>query len=430
MFSSIIQAKRVISTLKIYMLFVIFFNFEISELQANDLYRWVQYVPDGIEARVVTDAEKCPDAVVDDFKIEMKERSKPGENYPVRACTLSLPKNTKIVIIDGKVLQLPKDRPNRILIIGDTGCRLKGDQIQDCNNIDKWPFRIGAEISTSFKPDLVLHVGDMHYRESECPLARQGCAGTPFGDTWDVWKEDFFKPGETLLSAAPWIMDRGNHEECERGGKGWARILDPYTFDPTSGVEGCLGPAKPYLVDIGGVSIIVMDVSTASGKINEKQVAWFKPQFEMAKDILGPVWLTFHRPIWAIESNKKGEQAGDNRTLAAAARNSLSPNVQLMISGHHHTFELMTYEQDLPVQIISGHGGDELSLNAPSVVKGLEINGVTVKDGIGRPGVFGFSMLERVPDDLTGMNWVLTGYDINGILIARCDIKGRNAFCN
>ena len=48
------------------------------------------------------------------------------------------------------------------------------------------------------------------------------------GDTWDVWKEDFFKPGDALLAAAPWIMDRGNHEECERGGKGWARVLDPY----------------------------------------------------------------------------------------------------------------------------------------------------------------------------------------------------------
>ena len=172
-----------------------------------------------------------------------------------------------------------------------------------------------------------------------------------------------------------------------------------------------------------------MDVSTAAEKVNEKQVAWYAPQFEMAKTISGPVWLTFHRPIWAVDSQKKGEPAGDNQTLAAAARTSTPPNVQAMISGHHHTFELMSYVQDLPLQIVSGHGGDDLSLHAPSVVKGLEINGVTVKDGLGRPGVFGFSMLERVAEDMTGLNWTLKAYDITGKQIAICDIRGKEASC-
>ena len=400
-----------------------------SSAGARDLYRWVQYVPGGIEARAVTDAMTCPAAVIDGAAVSMTERSVPGENYPVRACALPIPKGAKQVTLDRKPMPLPKERPDRILLIGDTGCRLKGTQVQDCNDITQWPFRTGADISASFKPDLVLHVGDMHYRESECPAERQGCAGTPFGDTWEVWKEDFFKPGDALLAAAPWIMDRGNHEECERGGKGWARVLDPYPFDPSTGVVGCLGPAKPYTVDIGGVTIIVMDVSTAAEKVNEKQVAWFRPQFEMANTISGPVWLTFHRPIWAVDSQKKGEPAGDNQTLAAAARTSTPPNVQAMISGHHHTFELMSYVQDLPLQIVSGHGGDDLSLHAPTVVKGLEINGVTVKDGLGRPGVFGFSMLERVVEDMTGLNWILKAYDITGKQIAICDIKGREASC-
>ena len=172
-----------------------------------------------------------------------------------------------------------------------------------------------------------------------------------------------------------------------------------------------------------------MDVSTAAEKVNEKQVAWFKPQFEMASTISGPVWLTFHRPIWAVDSEKKGEPAGDNSTLAAAARNSIPSNVQALISGHHHTFEVMSYVEDLPLQIVSGHGGDDLSAHAPTVVKGLKINGVTVKDGLGRPGVFGFSMLERVADDATGLNWILTGYDIHGQALARCDIKGRETTC-
>jgi hypothetical protein len=397
--------------------------------EARDLYRWVQFVPGGIEARAVTDGPTCPAAMIDGVAAVMTERSAPGENYPVRGCALPIPAGAKLVTVDRKPMPLPKAHPDRILLIGDTGCRLKGDQVQDCNDIGQWPFRTGADISAGLKPDLVIHVGDMHYRESDCPVARLGCAGTPFGDSWDVWKEDFFKPGDSLLAAAPWIMDRGNHEECERGGKGWARLLDPYPFDATTGVVGCLGPAKPFTVDIGGVTIVVMDVSTASEKVNEKQVAWYKPQFEMAKTIPGPVWLTFHRPIWAVDSQKAGDAAGDNPTLAAAARNSIPSNVQAMISGHHHTFELMTYVDDLPMQIVSGHGGDDLSIHAPTVVKGLEINGVKVKDGVGRPGVFGFSTLERAHDDATGLKWILTGYDIQGKSIARCELNGRDAAC-
>ena len=400
-----------------------------GEAGAADQFRWVEYVPGGLEARAVTEEAACPAATIDGAAATMTERSAPGDRYPVRACSLPLPAGATQVTVAGIPMPLPKAHPNRIVVIGDTGCRLKGDQVQACNDMSEWPFRLGADMGADFKPDLVLHVGDMHYRESACPVGNKGCAGTPFGDSWDVWKVDFFKPGESLLAAAPWIMVRGNHEECERGGKGWARTVDPFPFDPATGLAGCLGPAKPYTVDIGGVTVVVMDVSTSSEKVNDKQVEWYKPQFELAKSIPGPVWFAFHRPIWALDSVKHNEPAGDNRTLAAAARDSLAPNVQALLSGHHHTFELMTYEQDLPLQIVSGHGGDDLSPHAPTVVKGLQINGVTVKDGLGRPGVFGFSTMERSPDDTSGLNWVLTGYDTHGRVIARCEIKGRNAAC-
>ena len=408
---------------------VLLFIAVYSQAQAGDLYRWVQYVPGGIEARAVTDAPSCPAATIDGAAAVMAERSAPGPNYPVRGCALPIPKGAKLVTLDRKPMPMPKAQFDRILLIGDTGCRLKGATVQDCNDIAQWPFRVGADISASLKPDLVLHVGDMHYRESDCPANRLGCAGTPFGDTWDVWKEDFFKPAEALLAAAPWVMDRGNHEVCERGGKGWARTLDPYPFDSSEGVDGCLGAAKPYTVDIGGVTIIVMDVSTAVDKLNEEQAAWYKPQFAMAAAISGPVWLTFHRPIWALASQKEGAFPGDNQTLAAAARGSLSPNVQALISGHIHAFGVMSYVEDLPLQIVSGHGGDDLDAYAPEVMKGLKINGVTVKDGVGRTGIFGFSMLERAPNDASGLNWYLTGYDTQGRVIARCEIKGRNVTC-
>ena len=401
-----------------------------SSAQARDLYRWVQYVPGGFEARAVTDGPACPAASIDGQAANMVERSTPGENYPVRGCALSLPKGAKLVTLDGVPVPLPKERANRILVMGDTGCRLKGaDRAQACHDMSEWPFRLGAAMSADFKPDLVIHVGDMHYRESECPTGKTGCAGSPFGDTWPVWKEDFFDPAESLLNAAPWVMVRGNHEECERGGIGWARTLDPYVYDLKNGRAGCLGPQQPYQVDLGGLTMIVMDVSTADEqKLNDAQAAFFRPQFELAKSIAGPVWFTFHRPIWAVEYLVNGKPGGDNKTLAAAAKSVLASNVQAILSGHHHVFEVLQYKGDLPLQIISGNGGNELSLDVPEPV-GQVVNGETISGGLAKPGIFGFAMMERDATDASGTRWTLTAHDRRGNVLARCQLDQRQLTC-
>ena len=39
-----------------------------------------------------------------------------------------------------QALPLPVAKPERILVLGDTGCRIKGAAIQACNDADKWPF--------------------------------------------------------------------------------------------------------------------------------------------------------------------------------------------------------------------------------------------------------------------------------------------------
>ena len=400
-----------------------------SSAGARDLYRWVQHVPAGLEARAVTDDAACPRAEIDGQVTRMSERSAPGAQYPVRACALPLPLNAKLVTLNGVPVALPKERPNKILIVGDTGCRLKGTQVQACNDMSQWPFRLGAAMSADFKPDLVIHVGDMHYRETACPVGHLGCAGTPFGDSWDVWKADFFDPAEALLNAAPWVMVRGNHEECERGGIGWARILDPYSYSPTIGREGCLGPQQPYAVDLGSLHLLVMDVSTADEKLNATQVAHYRPQFEAAKAIPGPVWYAFHRPLWAAENLRNGVPEGDNKTLAVAAKGFMPTNAMAILSGHHHVFEVMKYENDLPIQIVSGHGGDDLSVHAPDPVVGLEVNGEKVVAGISKPGIFGFSMIERDTAGSTGTKWFLTGYDVRGRALAICKLDARDLSC-
>jgi hypothetical protein len=403
-----------------------------QSVDAAERFQWVQYAPTGLEARVITDSEICPAFVADGTSIVMLPRSVPGENYPIRVCTANIPAATKKAAIDKVPLPLPVVHPNRILVIGDTGCRLKGKVAQACNDAALWPFRPGADIAALLKPDLVVHVGDFHYRETACPDGNDGCAGSPFGDSWAVWRADFFSPAELLLQTTPWVFVRGNHEECDRGGKGWARTLDPYPWDASSGAAGCLGPAQPFAVKLPGLSIVVMDVSTADDtKANPQQVEFYRQQFKSVATLapVGPVWLTFHRPIWTADGTEEAEKlGGDNKTLAAAAIGSIPANVQAILSGHQHKFEVDAYVEDLPIQIISGHGGDNLEQKPPENPAGLIINGVTIKNGLAKPRTFGFSMLERPaagPED----QWTITDYDTHGRQLGACTLAGRTVNC-
>ncbi|MFO1148259.1 MAG: metallophosphoesterase [Alsobacter sp.] len=394
---------------------------------AGEDYRWVQYVPGGLEVRAITDKVACPSLTLDGAPMPMSVRSPPSEAYPVTVCAARVPLGTHRAFLDGVPLALPALEPKKILLIGDTGCEVKGEKAQACNDVSQWPFRVGADVSATLKPDLVLHVGDFHYRETPCPSDAAGCTGSPHGDTWSAWRADFFAPAELLLNAAPWIFVRGHHEECDKGGTGWARTIDPY---PMTGRAGCMGPAKPFVVRLAGLSIVVVDTSTVDeSQPNDKQIAFFRDQFSSLSRLApaGPVWIATHRPLWSTDGSVNRERSGgDSPTLQAAALGAIPANVQAIISGHQHKFEVDAYVQDLPLQIVAGHGGDTLSSSAPRDPAGLTVGGVTVKSGFAKPNTFGFAMLER---DEVGGDWTVTDYDVKGHPLGRCRLSGRSASC-
>jgi hypothetical protein len=394
----------------------------VSSSASAELYRWVQYGPDGLEARAVTDAATCPPAQLDGAPVTMAIRAAANESFPVTACALPMPAGTRSVSIAESPLAVPPAEPRRILVIGDTGCRLKGSYVQACNDPVQWPFRLIVEVAAQRKPDLVIHVGDYHYRETPCPAGDRGCAGSPFGDVWAVWRADFFAPADTLLRIAPWVFVRGNHEECARGGHGWSRFIAPDAF---ADGPGCNGPSKPFVARLPGLALAVVDVSAArEDKVDDAQADDFRRQYLGLADEAEPTWILQHRPIWSPGGVFAGKLLGDNRTLEAAAQDSLPANVTMILSGHHHLFQVLSYRTGQPVQVVAGHGGD--TLNQPSPVDPVTwtFGPVAVESGINLAGAFGFAMLEKQDD-----GWRLTDYDRLGVAVRTCTLKGRTADC-
>jgi hypothetical protein len=177
--------------------------------------------------------------------------------FPISSCEYPLPSGTTSAVVAGQSLPVPKANPQKIVVIGDTGCRLQTDNgTQSCNDPNPngtdtpYPFAAIAAAAAAQNPDLVLHVGDYAYRDNECPAGLGfNCGGSPWGFGWDSWEADLFVPGAPLLAAAPWIMTRGNHEQCNRAGQGWYRFLDTQTFD-TADVHTCDNPAY----DVPGIT--------------------------------------------------------------------------------------------------------------------------------------------------------------------------------
>ena len=396
--------------------------FGFSPVHAAILAHWVEFGERGIaEARVITDGPACPAILIDGVAGIMTERAAPSEAFPVRVCTAALPLGVKSASAGGERLPLPVADPKRILVLGDTGCHIKFVWRQACNDPDAWPFAQNAANAASLKPDLVIHVGDYLYRESPCPPEIVGCAGSPYGDNWPTWRADFFTPAAALLAAAPWIVVRGNHEDCERAGKGWRRVLAPGAYDPA---EPCVDHEPLYVVQVGDREIAVLDSALAPDeRYDPKIAALYRSDFaSIARLAKGPTWLTTHRPIWGIYASEGARVIGGNRTLAAASDGRL-PAVELQIAGHIHALEVTNYSSGQPPEVIVGNGGDDLSTMTPRDLSGLKVAGAQVADGFSLGG-FGFLLLEK---DTAG--WNMAMYDRAGQVERRCTLRDGRVSC-
>jgi Calcineurin-like phosphoesterase len=425
---------------------------------APQTYAWVELGAGGQAiARLVTPDATCPEISIDGVTQPMSVRIAAGNEplrttastpalskpslFPVTTCETSLPAGAHTVVAAGRTLPLPKAVPNRIVVIGDTGCRMKvGNPFQACADPTQWPFQEIANNAAAMNPDLVLHVGDYHYRENACPDGIAGCAGSPWGYGWDVWEQDLFIPAAKLMAAAPWIVVRGNHESCARGGQGWYRFLDPQGYaegrscnDPAN--DNAANYAAPYPVPVGSDSqVIVFDSSNVAANALDPTKASDLLQFSTYQSELQTVAtlaanpsifsiFTNHHPLLAYTSVAGMNPAGGSPALlsvmsATYGPSYFPPNIKLVLEGHNHIFEAIDFATPHPIEILSGNGGDNLDINLPDPFP-LSVQpapGATA-DAVSDMSSFGFLVLDRAP-----AGWTATEYKHDGTLMATCSI--------
>ena len=275
--------------------------------------------------------------------------------------------------------------------IADTGCLTysngKGLTFeQNCNDPDAYPFKRIAQNVAGRHPDLIIHVGDYFYSISKC-LNDEKCKNRPFGDNFDTWRVDFLDNAEPMFKAAPIIFTRGNHEKCERGGKGWAVL-----FEATIDFKECTEYTEPYNITFENVNFLMMDSAYAedfnpkSNKMKvddfsdkqaniehemEKSIAHYTIEWDEISDLLIQSKyniLLVHRPILSFESRPwiTGTNVPDpiNFTLLEAMNKSKFMKkikyLDLILSGHTHAgmfFEFSKVGSNKLTQVVTGNSG-------------------------------------------------------------------------
>ncbi len=391
-----------------------------NTLAPSTLAAWVQYTAEGVEARAVVLGE-CPQLISDGSALAMTVRVAPDDDHPNTVCTAVISGQTKQLSLQGQRLPLPEKNPERIVVLGDTGCRVSGKHglYQACNNNSLWPFRQVAKSVAAYDPQLIIYTGDYIYREAACPKGNHGCAGTPYGDNQATWQADWLQPARPIQLAAPLVLIRGNHESCRRAGRGWFRYLAPREYPGK-----CLSNTAPWTMKIGAQTLAVLDTATVKDARGKSLAPQFAEQLRGLKQQLGAGgWLASHRTFWGFGADDdSGKLSRPTKVLQNAVRMAgLPENTQLLIGAHIHLAEIIAFANQRPPQLVVANGGTQLvsRVTPPKKIDGVAIETSRVIYQ------YGFVVMEAQKEG----GWVISFRDVEGREIEQCQLQGKNLSC-
>ena len=309
--------------------------------------------------------------------------SKPSA-FPVLVCERRLPAGAARASVGGHTLPLLRHAVRRIVVVGDTGCVVQNAGVQACNDAAAWPFaRLAA--AAAAKPDLVIHVGDYHYRENACPDGNAKCRGSPWGYGWDAWSADFCtgtrsarspRPGSScaaITNRATGLGRAGGASRSASAGQ-WARDC----IDAANDRRGDY--SDPYVVPLSAdMQLIVFDSSRVgvapltAGRSDVCNLLGAVPARDGARSRSGTQFFVDHHPILGFATDTTRRPAGvypGNAALQSvlAAGNGLPllpAGIDALLSRHDHLFEAVSFATGQPPQFIAGNGGTRLDEPLP-----------------------------------------------------------------
>src|SRR5437763_9783758 len=97
---------------------------------------WVELAATGqlsVRAVVVAGAP-CPAVSADGAGLAVQRRGAPDGNSPIEVCEALAPADSTRLTVGGTVLPVVPAQVKRIVVFGDTRCRLEGRAVSDCSN--------------------------------------------------------------------------------------------------------------------------------------------------------------------------------------------------------------------------------------------------------------------------------------------------------
>ncbi|HBA59423.1 MAG TPA: hypothetical protein DCZ92_01095 [Elusimicrobia bacterium] len=179
-----------------------------------------------------------------------------------------------------------------------------------------------AEKMAAYKPDFVLHLGDM----------------IESGLDTDA-DEEYFKPYAPLLSRAPFFLTLGNHDYGrdykKEEGKGFLKTnFAPFHSVPLTGM-----PPHYYFFDVGDARFFVLDANAFYGAKfapaltpGSKQYKWL--EHFLSKTTRAWKFVAVHEPLYST-----GAHGVIEAQLTALEPLFLKYKVDLVFHGHNHNYE-------------------------------------------------------------------------------------------
>jgi hypothetical protein len=244
-------------------------------------------------------------------------------------------------------------------------------------------------------------------------------------------------------------MARGNHESCTRAGQGYWRFLDPRPLAPHRDCElpaddGIGDYSDPYAVPLGGgAQLIVFDSSNTTYKglkEGDPRLAIYADSYRKIAALARNAGYNIavdHHPLFAFGAKQdKATRAitlfgGDDgllQSFGAQDPGFLPPSISMLLSGHVHLWEQVSFSSNHPTQFVSGFSGtaeDIVPLPARVAPGETPAPGAVVEHMSSWIDGFGFMTMERRGAD----RWEVKVWDREGRERNSCQVQGRRSVC-